>query len=91
MWLFNTNALICGVAGIAGAFISIKWNDSRELAVIVATIAAMLFDTGMRLTNQETENPIIDPEAGGHIWFAPIWVVGIILLILVGLSHFHII
>lgn len=91
MWIFNANALICGVAGIVGAIATFKWTESRELAVIGAAVAAMLLDVWMRFQNEETEAPIIDPEAGGHIWFVPIWGVGIIFIILVGLSHFRII
>ncbi|MFH1303384.1 MAG: hypothetical protein ABIK07_20150 [Planctomycetota bacterium] len=51
----------------------------------------MLFDVALRFFNDEAENSSINPEAGGHIWFAPIWVVGILLLIFGGLSHFHLI
>ncbi|WP_298858689.1 hypothetical protein [uncultured Gimesia sp.] len=91
MWIFNTNALICGAAGISLFFVSIKWSDNRELAVIVAIVSAMLFDLFLRFTNDETENPSINPEAGGHIWFIPIWGVGILLLIFAGLSHFRVI
>lgn len=91
MWIFNTNALICGAAGISLFFVSIKWNDSRELAVIVSIIGAMLFDVVLRFSNEESHNPSIDPEAGGHVWFVPVWGVGLLLLTFVGLSHFHII
>ncbi|QDV51787.1 hypothetical protein [Gimesia fumaroli] len=91
MWIFNNNALFCGFAGFAGFFIAVKFSDSRGLAMLVAILCAMLFDVFLRFTNDETETPSINPEAGGHIWFAPIWVVGIILLILLGLSHYRVI
>ncbi|QDT43674.1 hypothetical protein Pan241w_37760 [Gimesia alba] len=91
MWIFNTNALICGFAGFAGFLIAVKFSDSRGLAMLVAIICAMLFDVALRFFNDETENRSINPESGGHIWFAPIWVVGIILLILLGLSHYRVI
>ena len=91
MWIFNTKALICAFAGFAGFLISIKFSDSRGLAMLVAIISAMLFDVALRFFNDETENPSINPESGGHIWFVPIWGVGIIMLILLGLSHFRLI
>ena len=91
MWIFNNQALICGFAGFAGFLIAAKFSDSRGLAILVAILSAMFFDGALRFFNDETENRSINPESGGHIWFAPIWVVGIILLILLGLSHYRII
>tara|TARA_R110002111_G_scaffold2705_3_gene17904 strand:+ start:32279 stop:32554 length:276 start_codon:yes stop_codon:yes gene_type:complete len=91
MWIFNTKALICAFAGFAGFLIAVKLNDSRELAMFVAIVSAMLFDVALRFFDDETENSSINPEAGGHIWFVPIWGVGILLLIFGGLSHFHLI
>ncbi|WP_417389596.1 hypothetical protein [Gimesia sp.] len=90
MWLFNLKALICGFAGLAGFFIAVRFSDSRELAIIVATLSAMLFDLFLRFTNDEVENPGINPEAGGHIWFAPIWAVGILFLIIAGLAYLNV-
>lgn len=90
MWIFNTNALICGAAGVAGFFISVKFSDSRELAVVVAALSAMLMDVILRFTNDEVENPGINPEAGGHIWFIPVWTAGIVFLIIAGLAYFNV-
>lgn len=91
MWIFNTNALICAFAGFAGFLIAAKFSDSRELPIVVAILSAMFFDGALRFFNDETENRSINPESGGHIWFVPIWVVGIILMILVGLAHYRVI
>lgn len=91
MWIFNTNALICGFGGFAGFLIAVKWSDNRDLSMFIAIFSAMLVDAIMRFTNDEVENPGINPEAGGHVWFLPVWAVGIILSIIGGLAYFNII
>ncbi|QDT80254.1 hypothetical protein [Gimesia maris] len=99
MSLFNFNTLICGIGGLAGLFIALKWSDSRELALTAAIGSAMLIDLIMRLTNDEVTDQMLNPEAGGFIRipvggplkFIPVWVICISLLILVGLVYFQII
>lgn len=91
MWIFNITAVICVVVGIVGAIGTFQWTGNREYAVIGATVTAMLVDVWYRFRSEDSNAPLIDPEAGGHVWFVPVWGVGIILIILVALSHYHII
>ena len=48
-------------------------------------------DAGMRFHSEDCEYPLIDPNAGGHVGFAPIWVVEILSMILLALSYFRVI
>ena len=40
----------------------------------------------MRFHSEDSQYPLVDPNAGAHLWFIPIWGVGIVLMILMGLS-----
>lgn len=91
MWLFNGKAAIaCGIGVVAGIILVVT-TENRPLALISAILIPMVVDVWMRFHSEDCERPLIDPDAGAHIWFAPVWFVGIILMVLLGLSHFQII
>lgn len=91
MFVFNLKSLIAGALGIVGGVITVAYLDNRELGVCVAILTAMAVDVAMRFKSEDCDRPLIHPDAGAHVWFAPVWFVGIILLVLVGLSHYRII
>lgn len=91
MFLFNNKAVVTVIAGIAGGFAIGFWTGYRMLSLFVAIATAMAGDIWMRIKNDECDRPLIHPDAGGHIWFAPIWLVRIVLTILIGLAHFNLI
>ncbi len=91
MWIFNGKAAIaCGIGVVAGIILVVT-TENRPLALISAILIPMVVDVWMRFHSEDCERPLIDPDAGAHIWFAPLWFVGIILMVLLGLSHFQII
>lgn len=97
--MFNFNTLFCGIGGLAGLFITIKFSESRILWLTVAIGSTMLIDLIMRLTNDEVQDPMLNPEAGGFIripgikpmTLIPVWIICISLLILVGLAYFEVV
>ena len=96
---FNFNALFCVIGGLAGLFITLKFSDSRIMILAVAIASTMLIDLIMRITNDEVQDPILNPEAGGYIRipglgpmsFIPVWIICIALLLLVSLAYFDIV
>lgn len=91
MWVFNFKAIIAAGIGIAVGSIVIFQFKSGPLAICAAILVAMGVDVWMRFHSEDCERPLIDPNAGAHVWFAPVWFVGIVLMIILGLSHFRII
>lgn len=92
MWIFNLKAVICVACGLGVAFFgAMSFSESRLLALFVAILTAMGVDVWMRFRSEDCDRPLIHPDAGGHVWFAPVWIVGIILSILIGLATFNII
>lgn len=87
MWLFNLRAAIAGGIGFIVAATVFAKFDNRPVGVVCGIVTAMAIDVWMRYTSEDSERPLIDPDAGGHVWFAPVWFVGIILLIILGLSE----
>ncbi|MDB5341845.1 MAG: hypothetical protein JWP89_222 [Schlesneria sp.] len=91
MWIFNGKALIAVAIGVVGGIAVAAATKMQAVSAIAAILVAMGVDVWMRFHSEDCEHPLIDPNAGGHVWFAPIWFAGIVLMILLGLSHFRII
>jgi len=91
MFFFNTKAAVTVIAGIAVGFTVIFWTEYRMLSLFAAIVTAMGVDVWIRIKSEDCDRPLIHPDAGGHIWFAPIWLVGIVLSILIVLAHFNLI
>jgi hypothetical protein len=91
MLIFNIKALIAVGIGIAVAASLGAATNIAALAIIGGFGAAMLADVWMRFHSEDCDRALIHPDAGGHVWFVPVWVMGIILMNLLGLSHFRII
>lgn len=91
MLIFNARALIAAAIGAAFAFGAAALIKIPILGVVIGLSAAMAVDIWMRYYSEDCEHPLIDPNAGGHVWFAPVWLVGIILMVMAGLMHFNVV
>lgn len=91
MLIFNANALIAVGLGAAGGFALGSFIAVREVAVLGAIIIAMAVDVWMRFNSEDCDRPLIAPSAGGHVWFVPVWLAGIAVMVLMGLSYFQVI
>ncbi len=91
MWVYNVKGLVVVLLGVGlGIGLSLS-PTTKPFAVFAAIIAAMLIDVWMRLRSEDHDRPMIHPDAGGHIWFAPLWVVGIVLFVVIGLVEFRLV
>lgn len=91
MWVFNGNALIAGGIGLVVGVLLASTINNGPIAYFCGILVAMVVDVWMRYYSEDCEHPLIDPSAGAHVWFVPVWGVGIIMMVLIGLSHFRII
>ncbi len=91
MWVFNGNAVIAAGIGIAAGFGVFATTENQMLAGSSSILIAMAVDVWMRFHSEDCERPLIDPSAGAHLWFAPVWLVGMVLMMLLALSHFRIV
>lgn len=78
MVIYNTNALIAAVVGVVAALAIGSLTGSHWFATVCGGIAVTVFDLNLRRKNDEESAPIIHPNAGAHIWFIPVWLLGII-------------
>ena len=76
--LYNDNAIFDIAVGVAGGFGVYSYFRHTNAAVIGGALCLVAFDLIMRLRNQTEDAPLIAPDAGGHIWFAPMWLLGLI-------------
>lgn len=91
MLIFNVQALIAGAAGIAAAIGTAVVTKSQTLNVIVGLLVAIAVDIWMRYYSEDCDRPLIHPSAGGHVWFVPVWLVGIIMMVISGLAYFKVV
>ncbi|MFM9961441.1 MAG: hypothetical protein ACKV2Q_09460 [Planctomycetaceae bacterium] len=76
MVIFNTNGLLCGVVALITALAISSLTHSLPFSALCAGVAVIAFDINMRRKNSEVSAPIVHPNAGGHIWFIPAWILG---------------
>lgn len=91
MFLFNIKALIAVGIGIAVAAALGAATQIPVLTIVGGFLGAIVADVWMRFHSEDCDRALIHPDAGGHVWFVPVWAVMIILMILLALSHFRII
>jgi hypothetical protein len=89
MMIFNAKALITIVpAAVFGGMM----QHSMHVSDVVAECAAGAFATGadalFRVTAKlgSGESNLLEPRAGGHIFFIPVWICG---LVWIGYSYGH--
>ena len=70
--------VVGGGAGFGTA--AYKLTGSESLGILIAGIFMFIIDAVMRM-GSNSYRPAIDPELGGHIYFIPGWVFGIIVTI----------
>lgn len=80
MWLriiFNWNALFALGCGLVIMVVCVALGFAK-LGVVLGGLSAVGVDLFLfRLPNEECEKRWIHPEAGGHVWFIPAWVIGV--------------
>ena len=78
MIVYNDNVIFAVLIGVVsgGAVYSLYRNGS--VAGLAGCLGMILFDFVTRLRNQSEDVPLLAPDAGGHIWFIPVWIIGLV-------------
>jgi hypothetical protein len=82
IYIFNGNTIIAAFFGLLGGFGVYSLTRNSTLAWLAGAASAIVFDIIMRLRNKEEDAPIIHPKAGAHIWFVPVWIIGLIVTVI---------
>ena len=81
IYIFNTNTLFLVCAGIfcgVGLYLP---TGSKDLGINIGIAVATVLDFVFRLGNKEESPPLFHHKTGGHIWFAPVWTLGLVALL----------
>ena len=84
MLIYNYSAFFAIVTGLALGFGGYSLTRNVNIAIVTGIISVAGFDLISRLRNETEEVPILAPDAGGHIWFVPMWVYSIVGFIIWG-------
>ncbi|HVX13479.1 MAG TPA: hypothetical protein VHC22_20005 [Pirellulales bacterium] len=73
MIIYNDNVIFAALIGAVcgGGVYSLFRNGGG--AALAGCSGMMAFDLVMRIRNQTEDARLIAPDAGGHIWFIPVW------------------
>jgi hypothetical protein len=78
--IYNDTALFALIFGAAAGLAAYSAFGSGSIATLAGGLALVLFDLYHRFRNSGESLWLVHPDAGGHVWFMPIWIVGSILL-----------
>ena len=73
MIIYNDNVIFAALIGAAcgGGVYSLFRNG--KWAALAACLGIIIFDVVVRMRNETEDARLIAPNAGGHIWFVPVW------------------
>ncbi len=74
MIFYNDNSVFGVAAAVCGALSAYALFKNGTAALFGAALGALVLDLGMRLRDGSNETPLLAPDAGGHIWFIPMWI-----------------
>ncbi|MCY2967106.1 MAG: hypothetical protein NT069_26295 [Planctomycetota bacterium] len=76
--IYNFRGILLAVLGglvALGAHSLLKIDVVSNLAGMAAAAGGDLY---LRITGDSEGNALISPNAGGHLWFVPIWVLSVV-------------
>lgn len=76
---YNDYTFFAAAIGFVCGFGMYSFSRSGSAAAFVGSLSIIGFDLITRLRNRDQETPLLAPKAGGHIWFIPVWIIGIIV------------
>jgi hypothetical protein len=71
--------VLCGVIALIGSFV-LKLPNAPVMITIGATL--ILMDLIFRLKNLSKQGWLTKKELGGYLYFAPVWIFGIIVIVI---------
>lgn len=82
MVIYNVLAFIPIIGGFVLGAAAASLGLSQPIYMLTGFVAAAGIDVYMRVKSADVaEGNLLHPNAGGHIWFIPIWVCSVIGLI----------
>lgn len=79
IYFYNDNVIFAAAVGAACGFGMYSYNRNTSAAMLVGAVSVIAFDLFLRLRNHDQDAPLLAPDAGGHIMFCPLWIIGLVL------------
>ena len=74
--------------GILAGLGMASYSRDVTLSILTGGFVAAVVDIIGRIKSGEASPALIHPDAGGHVWFIPIWIVGVLIAIFAVLARF---
>jgi hypothetical protein len=78
MIIYNALALVAALIGGVCAAAGYAATKNPYVSGLAFAIGAGAFDFWTRLRGDGDGSRFVHPNAGGHIWFAPVWIIAIV-------------
>jgi hypothetical protein len=82
--LYNLKAFVPLIVAAFGAVGAYDISGSAAFAVVTAGFGAVVVDLAVLrfMADKRESSPVwIRPDAGGHVWFIPVWILGAIAMV----------
>jgi hypothetical protein len=92
IYRINLYTWITFIGGAIGAGIThlIVGGDEKDVMLLGFCIGGALCDVVIRVINgREDPEALLSPRAGGHVWYIPVWFLGVLGIILTGVTIAH--
>lgn len=73
--------IIVGVGGLLGGMSSYFLRLQDPQALLILGTAWIVMDVIVRLRSRYHPRWLLNRLAGGHIWYAPMWVLGLVIVL----------
>jgi hypothetical protein len=75
--IYNDKALWSGLVGVACGLGMASYSRNAMLSILTGGAVATLMDFTGRIKDGEASPALLHPDSGGHLWFIPIWIIGL--------------
>ena len=79
--VYNFRGILLGILGLVASLGLHLLFQIDFLSVAFGLVVAGGADLYLRYTGRRSRSRALSPNAGGHIWFIPIWVLSIVVAI----------
>ena len=79
MIIYNEKTIFTLIFGIAFGLAMASFSRNASLSLLVGALVVLAFDLGGRLRDGENTPAVLHPDAGAHVWFIPLWIIGLIV------------
>jgi hypothetical protein len=79
MVIFNFKAFLSLIGGGVAAASALSFGLSRTISLFFALGVAAAVDLYIRYKSEDVSGALIHRDAGGHLWFVPMWICSIVV------------